>query len=64
MMSGSFNESILLCKSWSNFAASVNGISGIPYSVSWLKLSLFVSASINKLKISKNFCISWSSISI
>lgn len=63
-MSGSFNESILLYRSWSNCAAVVNRISGIPSSVSWLRLSFFVSASINKLKTSKNFCISWSSISI
>ena len=55
IISGSFSESILLCKSWSNFAAIVIRISVIPSSLSSPVLFLSDSASIN---------ISWSSISI
>ena len=54
----------MLCKSWSNFAAIVIRISGIPSSASSPLLILSDSASINKLNIKKKFCISWSSISI
>ena len=64
IISRSFNESILLCKSWSNFAAIFIRISGIPSSASLQLLILSDSASINKLNINKFFCISWSSLSI
>ena len=55
IISGSFSESILLCKSWSNFAAIVIRISVIPSSLSSTVPFLSDSASVNIL---------WSSISI
>ena len=56
IISGSFSESLLLCKSWSNFAAIVTRTSSIPSSLSSGALLLLSdSASINKLNINKNF---------
>ena len=61
---GRFSKSFLLCKSSSNFVAIVTKISGIPSSLFLLRLSLFNSASNNRLKINKNFYILWLSMSI
>ena len=58
IFSGSFNEYILLCKSWNNFAAIAIRISGIPSSASLPLLILSDSASINKLNFNKNYRIS------
>ena len=46
-----FNESLFLCKSWSNFARIVIRISGIPSSASFSLLNLSDSVSINNLNI-------------
>ena len=52
IISRSFSEYILLCKTWSNFAAIVIRISGIPSSLSSRALLLLSdSASVNKLNI-------------